>query len=159
MSIPKSKKNEFFIEFFESMVYNMSQKGGVKMTDAEQKQIFAKNLNKYLALNQKQQIEVAKDLGFNPTTFNMWCKGNTLPNVGKIQKIADYFGIGKSALTDENNFLESDNEHSALISQIAATDKRFQNIILNYNKLPKEKKELLCDFLENFVFENQKNGG
>ena len=70
------------------------------MTDEEQKRIFANNLNRYISLNQKQQIDVAKDLGINPTTFNMWCKGNSMPNVGKIQRLADYFGIGKSDLTD-----------------------------------------------------------
>ena len=46
------------------------------MTDEEQKRIFANNLNRYISLNQKQQIDVANDLGINPTTFNMWCKGN-----------------------------------------------------------------------------------
>ena len=44
------------------------------MTDEEQKRIFANNLNRYISLNQKQQFDVAKDLGINPTTFNMWCK-------------------------------------------------------------------------------------
>ena len=40
------------------------------MTDdrEETKRIFAKNLNKYIALNQKQQIDVAKDLNEKPTT-------------------------------------------------------------------------------------------
>lgn len=55
------------------------------MTDDEQKFIFAKNLNRYMDLNQKQQIEVAKDLGINATTLNMWCKGNSMPNVGKSE--------------------------------------------------------------------------
>ena len=31
------------------------------MTDEEQKRIFANNLNRYISLNQKQQIDVAKD--------------------------------------------------------------------------------------------------
>ena len=44
------------------------------MTDEEQKRIFSNNLNRYIPLNQKQQIDVAKDLGINPTTFNMCIK-------------------------------------------------------------------------------------
>ena len=63
------------------------------MTDEEQKKVFANNLNKYISLNCKQQKEVAEAIGVNPTTFNMWCKGNAMPNVGKIQKLADYFGV------------------------------------------------------------------
>lgn len=123
------------------------------MTDEEQKRIFAKNLNKYISLNQKQQIDVAKDLGINPTTFNMWCRGNSLPNVGKIQKLADYFGIGKTDLTDEKEYNDPDLEFSDIVTKINIADVRFKKIILNYSKLPKNKKDLLCDFFENFVFE------
>lgn len=76
------------------------------MSDEKQKHIFAKNLNYYISLNGKQQNEVAKDIGENPSTLNMWCKGNSLPGLGKIQKLADYFKIGKSDLTDDK--LDSD---------------------------------------------------
>ena len=58
------------------MVYDTIRKEVEQMTDEEQKRIFANNLNRYISLNQKQQIDVANDLGINPTTFNMWCKGN-----------------------------------------------------------------------------------
>lgn len=71
------------------------------MTDDEQKIIFAKNLNYYVYISGKQQKEIAELLGFNAKTFNGWCKGLSLPTMGKVQKIADYFGIGKSDLLDE----------------------------------------------------------
>ena len=59
------------------------------MTDEQQKRLFAKNLNRYIALNGKQQIEVAKDLGVNPTTLNMLCKGDSMPGPGKIRALAE----------------------------------------------------------------------
>ena len=71
------------------------------MTDAEQKRVFANNLTHYININGKQQNEVAKAIGEKPTTLNMWCKGNSFPSMGKIQKLADYFGIGKTDLTEE----------------------------------------------------------
>mgnify|MGYP004589431503 FL=1 len=122
------------------------------MTDEEQKRIFAKNLNKYMALNQKQQIDVAKDLGINPTTLNMWCKGNSMPNVGKIQKLADYFKIGKSDLTDEKGNTDFDLEYSDIAMKIGLADSRFKRIIIEYSKLSTEKKDLLCEFFEKFIF-------
>lgn len=122
------------------------------MTDEEQKRIFAKNLNKYIALNQKQQIDVAKDLGINPTTLNMWCKGNSMPNVGKIQKLADYFKIGKSDLTDEKGNTDFDLEYSDIAMKIGLADARFKRIIIEYSKLPTQKKDLLCEFFEKFIF-------
>ena len=122
------------------------------MTDEEQKRIFVNNLNRYISLNQKQQIDVAKDLGINPTTFNMWCKGNSMPNVGKIQKLADYFGIGKSDLTDLKESREPDKEYADTTLKIALYDERFKKIIIEYSKLPSVKKDLLCDFFETFIF-------
>ena len=122
------------------------------MTDEEQKRIFANNLNRYISLNQKQQVDVAKDLGINPTTFNMWCKGNSMPNVGKIQKLADYFGIGKSDLTDLKESREPDEEYADTTLKIALYDERFKKIIIEYSKLSSAKKDLLCDFFETFIF-------
>lgn len=53
-----------------------------------------------------QQKDVAKALGFNPTTFNTWCVGKIIPSASKIQKIADYFKIGKSDLLDDKTSLQ-----------------------------------------------------
>lgn len=122
------------------------------MTDEEQKKVFANNLNKYISLNCKQQKEVAEAIGVNPTTFNMWCKGNAMPNVGKIQKLADYFGIGKSDLTDYRENKNADEEYADITMKIAQYDERFKKIIIEYSKLPVAKKELLCDFFEEFIF-------
>lgn len=76
------------------------------MTDEQQKKIFSQNLNYYISINGKLQNEVAKDLGINASTLNMWCNGNSFPGIGKIQRLADYFKIGKSDLLDEK--LDSD---------------------------------------------------
>ena len=121
------------------------------MTDDEQKKIFAKNLNKYISLNQKQQKEVADDLGINPTTLNMWCKGNSIPKVSVIQKLADYFRIGKSDLTDEKEYFDYDMEFTDTVMKIALSDKRFSKIIIGYSKLSTDKKDLICDFFEKFI--------
>lgn len=75
------------------------------MTDEEQKRIFSKNINFYISQSGKQQKEIAKDLGYSPTTFNTWCVGKIIPGAGKVQKIADYFGIGKSDLLDDKSAL------------------------------------------------------
>ena len=71
------------------------------MTDEKQRQIFAANLNRYVKNSGKQQREIALALGFNPKTFNGWCKALSVPTMGKVQAIADYFHIGKSDLLEE----------------------------------------------------------
>lgn len=73
------------------------------MTEAEQKKIFSKNLNRYIAASNKTQKEIADCIGVSPQTFNTWCQGIALPRMGKVQALADYFSIGKTDLIDEMN--------------------------------------------------------
>lgn len=73
------------------------------MTDEEQKKIFSLNLNRYINSSGKLQKEIATELGYSPTTFNTWCVGKIIPSTGKIQRIADYFHIGKSDLLDDKS--------------------------------------------------------
>ena len=69
----------------------------------EQKKIFSKNLSFYLEKSGKSQKEVAKAIGVIPQTFNTWCTGQSIPRMGSVQALADYFGIGKSDLIEEKS--------------------------------------------------------
>ena len=119
------------------------------MTDEEQKKVFAKNLNYLIALNQKQQVEVAKDLDINATTLNNWCTGLAMPYPGKLRVLAEYFNVGITALTD--NAEDIDIQYSNSTLKIGKNDERFKKIIIAYQKLSEDKKRVLCDFLEAFV--------
>jgi len=80
-------------------------KGDIAMiTDEKQKRIFARNLSLYVANSGKQQKEVAAALGFNQKTFNGWCNALSMPTMGKVQALADYFGIAKTDLLDEHSY-------------------------------------------------------
>ena len=78
------------------------------MTDEEQKRIFAHNLNRYLSINNKTQKEVADAISVSPQTFNTWCQGIALPRMGKVQTLADYFGINKSDLIEDKTNTEEE---------------------------------------------------
>lgn len=71
------------------------------MTELDQKRIFSKNLNQLLDKTDKKQIDIAAAIGVSPQTFNTWVKGVAIPRMGKIQALADYFGVPKSDLVDE----------------------------------------------------------
>lgn len=81
------------------------------MSDEEQKRIFSKNLTEYLAASGKTQKEAADALGVITSTFNTWCQGIALPRMGKIQALADYFGIHKSDLLDEKMTEDRDSSY------------------------------------------------
>lgn len=99
------------------------------MTEDEQRRIFARNLNYYISQSGKQQKEVAKDLGYNHKTFNGWCAGRILPRTGKIQRIADYFGIGKSDLLDDK-LNQSKNSTDRFVELFQKLDQHDQDLVM-----------------------------
>ena len=66
-------------------------------------EIFAKNLNRYMKLYNMNQSDVARLTGSTHQVVSRWCSGKTLPRMGKIQILADHFGIYKSELLEEQN--------------------------------------------------------
>lgn len=127
------------------------------MSDEKQKKVFARNLKKYIALNGKQQNEFAKEIGEKPTTVNMWCNEKSLPGMGKVEKIAEYFGILKSDLVEDKTEISEEQEYSDAIMQIGLKDERFQKIIIEYRRLPKDEKESLCTIIEMFLGKKSRN--
>lgn len=67
----------------------------------ETREIFAKNLNKLMKLYNLNQSDVAKLTGSTHQVVSRWCSAKTLPRMGKIQILADYFGVYKSELLEE----------------------------------------------------------
>ena len=121
------------------------------MNNEEQKKVFARNLNYYISLNGKQQNEFAKEIGENATTVNMWCTGNSLPRMGKVQKIAEYFGILTTDLVDDKSDMSIEQEYSDVVMKIGIKDERFQKIIIDYYNMSIEDKESLCSLIELFI--------
>ena len=73
------------------------------MSEQEQRRVFCKNLNDLLHEHNKTQREVADAISVSPQTFNTWVKGIALPRMGKVQALADYFHVPKSALLEEHS--------------------------------------------------------
>lgn len=120
------------------------------MTEEEQTRIFAKNLNYYINNSGKTQKEVAEAIGFSPTTFNTWCTGKIFPKTGKIQAIADYFGILKSDLLEDKDIYDKSEEFFKVIAKLA-DDPVFQRIAIDYYNLDSKRKQIFSDFFEAFI--------
>lgn len=77
------------------------------MSGLGNKEIMAKNIQYYMALNNKTRQEMCSALGVKYTTFTDWVKGNVYPRIDKIELMANYFGIEKSDLVEERNPISS----------------------------------------------------
>ncbi|UWM91240.1 LexA family transcriptional regulator [Streptococcus parauberis] len=71
-------------------------RGKLTPQDEEYKKIISARLNQLLSENNIKQSHLADALEIPRSSFNEYIKGNTLPNPGNVQKIADYFGLMKS---------------------------------------------------------------
>lgn len=78
------------------------------MSDLGNKEIFAKNLQYYMNLNNKTRNDVCRDLEIPYSTFTDWCNANIYPRIDKIQLLANYFGIQKSDLVENKEKIKTD---------------------------------------------------
>ena len=68
------------------------------------KNIFSQNLKHYMEINEKNQIDLINDLGFNKSAVSTWVNGTRLPRMDKVDLLAKYFGIKRSDLIEKHDF-------------------------------------------------------
>lgn len=92
------------------------------------KEIFSRNLQRYVSLSGDNQYVIAAAVGVSGGTFCDWMKGRVYPRMDKIQLLADYFGIKKSDLVED-------------AGKIELAESQEQKLLLLFNKVPDDKKE------------------
>lgn len=72
------------------------------MSNLGNKEIFSKNLNKYIQDSGKSRQELCDVLKIPYSTFTQWAAGIKYPRIDKIELLANYFNIKKSDLIENN---------------------------------------------------------
>lgn len=75
----------------------------MKDEDQIQKEIFAKNLNFWLEVKHKNQMDLMNDLNLSSSTVSDWCNAKKYPRMGTVQMLADYLHILKSDLIEDKS--------------------------------------------------------
>lgn len=65
------------------------------------KATMAKNIKKYMAISGVTSKQMCEVLDVPPSTFSYWINARTYPRIDKIEKMAEFFGIAKSQLVEE----------------------------------------------------------
>jgi transcriptional regulator with XRE-family HTH domain len=65
------------------------------------KEVFAKNLRRYMEMKEISQKELAVIVGVSAPTINEWIKAKKYPRIDKIEILSNYFGCLKSDLIEE----------------------------------------------------------
>lgn len=71
------------------------------MTTGWSKELFAKNLRKYINESGKTQKQISEETGIPRPTLSDWASAKKFPRIDKIEILANYFGIMKSELIEE----------------------------------------------------------
>ena len=122
------------------------------MSGIGNKEIMAKNLAYYVGRSGKTQREIAEYVGVAASTFNDWLKAKKYPRIDKIEILADYFGILKSDLieeqSDEHKEMQKNNDVIADIIVRMRMDKDFLSVVEALYKLDSAKLASLSAFLK-----------
>lgn len=84
------------------------------MTALGNKQVLSKNLNNLMQSKGVDRNELCTALNLKYSTLSEWCSGKKYPRIDKIELLANYFNVPKSALIEEqtsdfNIFSQFDN--------------------------------------------------
>lgn len=108
------------------------------MSDIKNKQIFAINLKRQLTIHGKVPTDLIDDLGIKKATVYAWLNGQTFPRIGKIELLANYFGINKADLVEDKTKLKNNNttNQEPIDLQRYAVDDSERNEAINAGGVP-----------------------
>lgn len=110
-------------------------------------QVFARNLQYYMNLNQKKRKEVCEALGVHYNTFSDWLYGRKFPRIDKIEMLADYFGIEKSDLIeDKRNIVHP--EEDAIFAASILRDEELLEMIRKFRNLSEKSKNAVIQMID-----------
>ena len=122
------------------------------MYTEENKRIMAENIKRYMDKKGVTNQQLCDALGFKYTTFMDWIKAVTYPRIGKIEAMADYFGILKSDLieekTEEHHEMQRKNDILTDVVLRAQHDDEFLTAIEALYHMDREKLSSLLAFLK-----------
>lgn len=79
------------------------------MSEKEFNEVFAKNLNYFLELNNKSQQDLANYIGVSAATVSNWCKAIKSPRMNKVDMMCTYFKLKRSDLMEDRSDKQEDN--------------------------------------------------
>jgi repressor LexA len=108
----------------------------------DNKNIFATNLKRYMALRGKSRKDISEALGISYYTVTDWVKGKKYPRMDKVEMLAQYFGILKSDLieekTEEHREMQQKNSTLAGLTVRMRKDEEFLSVVEIISQLSPE---------------------
>jgi transcriptional regulator with XRE-family HTH domain len=152
---PKESFSVFLIDYFSLLVYNNCvnlNKEEHIMSEEKAKEIFAKNLNYFLELNGKKQIDLAKHLDCSTGLVSAWCSGRKMPRSERVKAIADWLHVKMSDLVDDKHELQEEgyylNEETKRIAQAIYDNPDMRSLFDMSSKMTPERLKAHLEFMK-----------
>lgn len=117
----------------------------------ENKDIFAKNLRKYINMSGKDRKEIARTLSIPYSTLTDWVNANKYPRIDNIEKIAAYFGVSKSDLIEDFKQKQKDNDILANVIVKIRMNKDLLEVVDKVVSLDNAQINSLKNLLDTFI--------
>lgn len=122
------------------------------MNAEESKKIMARNIKRNMERKGVSNQQICDALGFKYTTFMDWINAVTYPRIGKVEAMANYFGILKSDLieekTEEHLAMQKKNDILSDIVIRMQTDDVFMSAVESLYKLDQKKLSSILTLLD-----------
>lgn len=100
--------------------------------EKERNKIIADNIRNFIMNKNITQKQLAKEIGISPSTLSDYLNLRSNPSHGVIQKIADYFGVGKSDIDTTFKDSQEDSFSSKVVNIMSALTQPRKYNVLNY---------------------------
>lgn len=105
----------------------------------DNKNVFASNLKRYMAVKGKSRNDISEALGISYFTVSDWVNGKKYPRMDKVELLANYFGVQKSDLIEEKNEKVSLEEPKLTEGEKVLIDL--------FRRVPEDKQELVLQMI------------
>lgn len=121
------------------------------MSEQEFNILFAKNLNHYLQLNAKTQLDLANHLGVSTSAVSAWCRGAKIPRMDKVDAMCKYFGIRRSDLMEDKNSKSSSyylNDETRELAEFLYTNPEYKVLFDATRKVKKDDIQFVKEMID-----------
>lgn len=99
--------------------------------------LFAKNLSRFMSLNNYKQIDLARILKVSTSTINSWVRAQRTPRMDKIDALCQLFGCKRSDLIADYTpaSAESDEGEAEILEFYRGLNDRGKDMLLNFIRM------------------------
>lgn len=122
------------------------------MSGLGNKEIFARNLQRYMDERGLSRIELSQAIDVPYSTLSEWLTAKKYPRIDKIEKLAFAFGIEKSDLIEDKSTLEENYYHdpeAAALADMIKDNPRYRVLFEASRDLSKENIDFVIKMIEN----------